>query len=98
MSRIENICGVNIAARFRSYLCYRLQLVKYCNVLLDPRTVTSGTPHGSVLKPKLFVLYINSLLKLFQPDCVTAYADDVTVVSSGSTLADVISCVEDALR
>ena len=37
-------------------------------------------------------------LKLFQPDCATAYADDITVVSSGSTLADVISCAEDALR
>ena len=37
-------------------------------------------------------------LKLFQPDCATAYADDITVVSSGSTLADVISCAKDALR
>ena len=98
MSRIVSICVVNTAAWFRSYLCNRLQSVKYCNVLSDPRTVTSGTPQGSVLAPTLFVLYINSLLKLFQPDCATAYADDVTVISSGCTLADVISCAKDALR
>ena len=72
--------------------------MKYCNVLSDPRTVTSGTSQGSILAPTLFVLYINSLLKLFQPDCATAYADDVTIVSSGCILADVISCAKDALR
>ena len=98
MSRIESICDVNTAAWLRSYLCNRLQSVKYCNVLSDLLTVTFGTPPGNVLAPTLFVLYINSLLKLFQPDCATAHADDVTVVSSDSTLADVISCAEDALR
>ena len=98
MSRIKSICDVNTAAWFRSYLCNRLQSVNYCNVLSDPRTVTSGTPQGSVLASTLFVLNIKSLLKLFQLDCATAYKDDVTVVSSGCTLADVISCAEDVLR
>ena len=32
MSRTEIICEVKTAAWFRSYLCNRLQSVKYCNV------------------------------------------------------------------
>ena len=97
LAHIGNICDATTTAWFRTYLCGRHQSVKYSNTLSDSRSLNSGTPQGSVLAPTLFVLYINDLLNTFPPGSVMAYADDVTIVTSGSSQAEVISRAEDAL-
>ena len=45
----------------------------------------------------LFIIYINSLYSSLRPDFAVAYADDVTLVSSGSTLEEFTKRAEEAL-
>ena len=52
---------------------------------------------ASVLGSTLFALYINPLLKIITQGSVLAYADDITIVSSGATLQEAKASSETAL-
>ena len=66
---------------FSSYLSDRIQYV----VIGDSRSVgvvpTSGVPHGSILGPLLFIIFINDLLSSLQ-SC-SGFADDLKIISRG---------------
>ena len=49
----------------------------------EPLLVISGVPHGSVLGPLLFILYVNALCdRSFSNDCeFVMYADDIVLYS-----------------
>ncbi|WP_435321316.1 reverse transcriptase domain-containing protein, partial [Klebsiella pneumoniae] len=49
----------------------------------SPKSINSGVPHGSVLSPTLFLLFINDLLNLTQCP-IHSYADDSTLHFSTS--------------
>jgi hypothetical protein len=72
---------------FRSYLTGRSQQTIYANERSSFQEISSGVPEGSLLGPVLFNLYINSLLHLLPKDRAVAYADDITLVCSGSVTA-----------
>ena len=68
---------------FSSYMSKRHQSVMYNNFESDYKEIKCGVPHGSVLGPLLFLIYINdlpSVSKLFMP---ILFADDTTPFCTG---------------
>ena len=55
------------------------------NALSKARNITSGCRQGSTLGPGLFLIFINSLLKILPPEYTYCYADDITLVVPYST-------------
>ena len=70
------------------FLTNRSLLVKINGASSEPVNVTSGVPKGSVLRPILFLIYVNDL-----PDTIVAimklFADDAKVYISFSTVENV---------
>ena len=74
----------------RSYLSNRKQFVKlgdYCSSCLD---IVCGVPQGSVLGPKLFILYINDICKVSKLLKLVLFADDTNIFCSGDDLAELL--------
>ena len=70
---------------FSSNLHGRYQKVKYCNSFSNALPINYGVPQGSVLGPKIFVIFLNQLLKTLNTDNFVAYADDITLTTYGSS-------------
>ena len=74
----------------KSYLNGRKQFVKlgdYCSSCLD---IACGVPQGSVLGPKLFILYINDICKVSKLLKLVLFADDTNIFCSGDDLAELL--------
>ena len=82
---------------FRSYLSNRRQSVKYNGILSDQLPVLTGVPQGSILGPILLTVYLNDLLKSFDPDHILAYADDVTLICSNKILSSAVNDIQNML-
>ena len=63
---------------FQKFLSSRTQRVKVDGVCSSSIEIVSGVPHGSVLGPLLFLLYIADLPRLLQ-NVLVGYADDSTL-------------------
>ena len=71
----------------KSFLLGRKQRVVLGDTVSEWEQVTSGVPQGSVLRPILFVIYINDLLETFQSDSLS-YADDLKLLGTLSSNSD----------
>ena len=68
-----------------SYLSNRKQFVKLGNQSSELLPIKQGVPHGSILGPVLFLLFVNDMpLNIFK-STVDIYADDTTIPSSASS-------------
>jgi hypothetical protein len=77
----------------RSYLSKRQQFVKLGSsrsVCLD---IACGIPQGSVLGPKLFILYINDICSLSKLLKMVLFADDTNIFCSGENLQQLVKDV-----
>ena len=75
----------------KNYLQNRKQRVTCDGGTLQWLPVTSGVPQGSILRPLLFILYINDLQDVLSPETLCAIlADDTTIYRHIKTQKDTI--------
>ncbi|MBV2145419.1 MAG: hypothetical protein KTM48_01600 [Wolbachia endosymbiont of Pissodes strobi] len=72
--------GGGILDLLASYLTDRRFCVKVGCVFSDMYEVDVGVPHGSVLGPLLFLLFVNEITEYVTGGCVTMFADDTTTL------------------
>ena len=84
---------------FKSYLNEREQMVSCHNTLSGKSTISIGVPHGSVLGPLLFLIYVNDINRDVHLGACNLYADDTLVYCNGSTMSElkhnIQQCVSD---
>ena len=82
--------GVSQAAVnwFDSYLGGKVQAVESAGVFSEFRSVTCGVPHGSILGPLLFLIYVNDMKTAV--NCkLLLYADDSALLASSSDVSEI---------
>ena len=73
-----------------SYLENRSQFVHYENCDSEVFKIYCGVPQGSVLGPKLFILYINDICNVSTIFKFILFADDTNMFYSNSDIADLV--------
>ena len=71
---------------FRTYLEGRMQCVELNGIRSNSRNITVGIPQGSLLGVLLFQLHINDIYRCLRFSTAILYADDTTLLLSGSSL------------
>ena len=95
--------GGTVLKWLTSFVTGRTQAVEFDGFTSSPVTLICGVPHGSVLGPLLFVLYVADVLMIAKRHGVKihAYADDLqTYVSRSATdqssaVTKILACVKD---
>ena len=86
---LQQIGGLSVTGsvlrRFKNYLSDRVHRVKLHNQFSEWREMKGGILQGSALGPLLFLIYMNNLPLQITDGLLVQYADDTTLVCSGST-------------
>ena len=82
---------------FRDYLTDRKQMINLDGELSETIPMKLGVPQGSILGLILFLIYVNDINKSNQDAMYTKFADDTTVLTSGNTLEEAVSKMNQTL-
>ena len=74
---------------FSNYLSDRSQIVNINGQLSSPKLIKTGIPQGSVLRPLLFLLFINDFPSCLSNATCNIFADDNMVHVNGTSTAEV---------
>lgn len=78
----------------RSYLHNRKQYVQLTDVKSELMEIKCGVPQGSILGPKLFLLYINDICDVSKLLQFVLFADDTNFFSSGNNIQKLVESIE----
>ena len=81
----------------KSYLSNRLQYVHMNGTDSNKEEITYGVPQGSVLGPRLFIMYINDVCEIFNQMSCVLFADDTSLCCSGKHLDQLLDTVQNEL-
>ena len=80
-----------------SYLSIRSQFVCYNEVHSDLLHISCGVPQGSILGPKLFILYINDLCNISRLVKYILFADDTNLFCADKNINQLVTTVSTVL-
>ena len=89
---------LNIMESEINYLNNRKQYVHYNGYDSDKKTVTHKVPHGSILGPLLFILYINDFSRSSDHLFSLLFANDTCVFIEGTNDDKIIQIVNSELE
>ena len=81
-----------------NYLFSRKQYVQVDNSVSELLSIMCGVPQGSVLGPKLFILYINDLCNVSKLLKYVLFADDTNIFKSGDNLVELCEVLSTELK
>jgi len=70
---------------FKNYLTNRVQFTCINNISSTVAEVTCGVPQGSVLRPLMFLIYINDIANAVPNKKVRLFADDTNLFLAHNT-------------
>ena len=107
LQRLQNPFGIcdKTLQWFASYLSKRYRRVVIGESVSQPKLLSSGIPQGSILWPKLFLLYLNSVGDIFNKNGLSyqIYADDILIYftanfnSTGNISSKISYCLKTVL-
>ena len=80
-----------------SYLSNRQQYVQIDNCSSDLSRIKYGVPEGSILGPKLFILFINDICNVSNMVKFIIFADDTNIFCSGKDMKQLSLCLCEVL-
>ena len=97
--KLEN-CGVkNLNMKWiKSYLDKRSQSVTVNGMTLNARPIVCGVPQGSVLRPLLFLIYVNDMSQSLIHSHYQLYADNTVKKNSGKNLQEIVPNLQSDLN
>lgn len=85
-----------VLATLQSYLSERSQVVTVRGASSQVRSIAHGVPQGSILGPLLFLILVNDLNT--RETNALLYADDTTLITTGSNLDDLVEEASNSLQ